>query len=367
MKILRFVCLCLSLLADLTTSAQNDSAVQRERLFRKSSFIPIPIGYYTPETGWGGGAAAFYTFRLRGQTDGNRPSQVQIGLAYTQKKQLLAYLPFQYFSKNEAWQSYGELGYYRYVYPFFGIGNRTSPAEEEIFSANYPRLRFNLLRQIAHHQYFGLRYWWDDYNIVKTKPGGLFFTENFDGKNGGVVSGAGLIWNYDNRDSLFYPTHGWLVEAEVFFNRKMLGSDLNFSRFSIDAALYFSPTRRQVIALNGWVASLHGDPPFQQLALIGGTRKMRGFLEGRFRDRKLWMLQAEWRSKIWRRFGGVLFTGAGSVAPDFPNLLEEKIHLTAGGGLRFTLSKKDHINLRFDVATNQEKDLLYYLTVREAF
>lgn len=352
-----------------TGIAQSDTtgSVQKEKLFRKSSLIPIPIIYYTPETRLAGGVAVLYTFRTRGQTDQVRPSQVQLGAAYTQEKQVLLYLPFQVFFTDESWQAYGELGYYRYVYQFFGIGNETVAKAEEPYDVLYPRVRLNLLRRLAPHHYFGIRYWWDDYRISRVEDEGLLDTGDITGREGGVVSGAGLVWNFDSRDQIFYPTQGFWVEGEMFANNKVIGSSFNFNRLSLDAAAYFSRTEKQVVALNAWAVLHQGDVPFQQLAFIGGPKKMRGYFEGRFRDRNLWMLQAEYRLLLSGRFGAVAFGGLGAVSPDVASFFSQRVHYTFGAGLRFQLSKKDHINLRLDVGGNEQGEVFPYLTVREAF
>jgi len=346
---------------------QRDTSPPFGKFIRKSSLIPIPILYYTPETRWAGGLAALLTFRTRGQSDEIRPSQITLGFAYTQEKQVLLYLPFQFFSKDESWQTYGELGYYKYVYQYFGTGNDTRKADEESYDVTYPRLRVNVLKEIATHHYLGFRYWWDDYQIKRLKEGGLLEQNHTTGSRGGTISGAGLVWNFDSRDQLFYPRNGVWTEVELFFNRKELGSDFNFFRFSIDATTYLSKKPGGVWALNGWLVANSGDVPFQQLAFIGGPKKMRGYFEGRFRDKNLWTLQAEYRMKIRRRFGAVVFAAAGAVGPELHRLFSQQPHATFGTGLRFMLSTKDKINLRLDVAGNDMGAFFPYLTVKEAF
>jgi len=354
--------------AGSTLAAQDTTGVwQSGRWFRKSSLIVIPILYYTPETRLAGGAAGLFTFFAQGQSDAQRRSQLQLGAAYTQERQLLLYFPFQVFFGGDAWQVAGELGYYRYVYRFFGIGNETRVEDEEFYDVHFPRVRLNLLKRLAPRHYLGLRYWWDDYRIVRTEEGGLLDTGEITGSDGGVLSGAGLLWNVDSRDQIFYPTRGFWSETELFINHRVLGSDFNFQRLSIDAAAYFSKSPEQVWAINAWMVFLHGDPPFQELAFIGGPKKMRGYFEGRLRDKHLWMLQAEYRFLVTGRFGATVFTGAGTVAPDLASLFTRQVHFTFGAGARYRLSKKDPINLRLDLGVNGQGEFFPYLTVREAF
>ena len=359
--------LSLFLAASALPAQPAADTARQEKLLRKSSLIAVPIIFYTPETRWAGGGAVLYSFRFRGQGEQGRLSQVQLGGAYTQERQVLLYLPFQLFLQNEAWQAYGELGYYRYIYQFFGLGNDTRKADQESYDAIFPRLRLNLLRRVAPGHYLGLRYWWDDYRIPRTDEGGILSTGSLIGSRGGVISGAGLVWNYEGRDQIFYPSKGFWTEAELFFNQRALGSDFNFSRFSLDAAAYFSQSPRRVLALNAWLVFTQGEVPFQQLAFIGGPKKMRGYFEGRLRDKHLWMAQAEYRLLLPGRFGAAAFAGLGAVSPDVASFFRQGLHYTYGAGLRFRLSKNDHINLRLDVAGNGQGEFFPYLTVREAF
>jgi outer membrane protein assembly factor BamA len=352
-----------------TSLSGQDSLAQVEeprKFIEKSSLIVLPLAFYTPETRFGGGVGGLYAFRFGNEPEESRPSQVELGLAYTQNEQILLYLPFFIYSDNERWFYSGELGYYRYVYQYFGIGNET-PQEGEIYQANYPRVRLNVQRRLGSSVYVGLRYWFDDYRISEKEDLGLLATTEVTGSNGGIVSGLGAIADWDTRDEVFFPTKGRWYKFVTFFNRKQFGSDFNFARFSFDGSEYIPIGKKNVLALNGFVDFLSGDVPFQQLALIGGPRKMRGYFEGRFRDKNLWMFQAEYRWPIKGIFGMTFFANAASVAPDLNTLLSEQVHFAGGLGLRIRLSKEDKVNLRVDLGINEEGQVFPYFTVGEAF
>ncbi|MEZ5057464.1 MAG: BamA/TamA family outer membrane protein [Saprospiraceae bacterium] len=347
--------------------AQDSSGNKEEAFIRKSSFIVLPIIYYTPETRFAFGGASLYAFRWQGQSDTLRPSQLQLGFAYTQENQILSYLPFQFFFDEENWQIKGELGYYRYVYQFFGVGNNTLESNKEAYDVTFPRLRLDVMKKIAPYQYAGLRYWMDDYNITKVEEGGFLDERRFTGADGGFVSGAGLIWNYDSRNMIFFPSKGYFIQAQGFFNRKELGSDFNFTRLGFDAAAYFSKGEKNIFAFNLVNTYTFGNPPFQELAFLGGAKKMRGYFEGRLRDNHNWIAQAEYRRIIWKWIGINLFSAAGAVGNQPSDLFKNQVHFTYGAGLRFTIGKKDHVNLGLDYAGNEQGEFFPYLTVGEAF
>lgn len=357
-----FICFFLPFL-----KSQTDSISIKEPLFRKSSIIILPLAFYTPETRLGGGVATVYAFRIRGNSDKTKSSQAQLGFAYTQEKQILSYLPFQLYFDEQQWFAYGELGYYRYVYQFFGIGNDTKEIDKEAYDANYPRIRLNVLKKVAPKIYLGLRYWFDDYQIENRYSEGILTNNNITGQTGGIISGVGLVANRDSRDQVFYPAEGNFTDLVLYTNQKNLGSDFNFTRFSIDAAQYIQLSENGILATNAFIDFVFGTPPFQQLAFIGGSKKMRGFFEGRYRDKKLWLLQAEYRQWIWKFIGATVFVGVGSVAPEIDDFTSRKIHYSFGSGLRFRVSKKDKINLRLDAGFDENFNFLPYLTINEAF
>ncbi|MCI5058930.1 MAG: hypothetical protein MRY83_22645, partial [Flavobacteriales bacterium] len=104
------------------TYSQNDSLSVEDSAKTKNSLIGFPFAFFTPETKWGGGAGALYAFRFKGEPPNSKPSQIQLGFAYTQLKQLLVYFPFQLFVEDAKYFVYGELGYFIYNFNYYGIG-----------------------------------------------------------------------------------------------------------------------------------------------------------------------------------------------------------------------------------------------------
>jgi outer membrane protein assembly factor BamA len=99
---------------------------------------------------------------------------------------------------------------------------------------------------------------------------------------------------------------------------------------------------------------------------LGGPSLLRGYREGRFRDRRLAVLEGEVRFPIAWRFGGVVFAGVGDVAHDagdVPALRE--LERALGLGVRFRMNDAG-VRLRADGAWGREGGGLY-LSVGEAF
>ena len=345
-----------------TAYAQSaDSAAAQDST--RNRVYGLPVAFYTPETNLAFGVAGVYAFRIAHDT---ADSQVQALAIYTLNKQLLLYAPFQVRWHQNQYYSYGEVGYYRYVYQFYGIGNPAPLDEPEFYEVNFPRIRLNLLRRVYPNLYAGLRYWFESYQIVKTDPDGLLANENITGNQGGLTSSAGLVSIYDSRNNIFFPGHGWYIETLVQHDNHWTGSDFRYTTFSVDASTYFTTSWKHVIALNGYAVTQQGEPPFHLLAMLGGSKQLRGYFEGRFRDKNLMLLQAAYRAPLFWRLGAVAFIGYGGVAPQINTFSADNFKLAGGAGLRFALDQQKKINIRLDAGFGKQTSG-YYLTIGEAF
>ncbi|MEQ8703316.1 MAG: BamA/TamA family outer membrane protein [Phaeodactylibacter sp.] len=360
MKTTLFLLLCFG--AGLLYGQDSKDSLQQS----SSRIVALPIVFLTPETSWGFGAAGIYTFRLPGESPESRPSQLQLGGAYTLENQVLAYLPFQVFAKAGQYNVYGELGYYRYTYFYYGIGNQYEDYDGELFDLAFPRVRLNAARRTFGQWYVGFRFWLDDMDVSGLEPGGLLEAEGATGQSGGLLTAAGGFLLLDQRDNVFYPTAGHYLELGAVRSGSFVGSQFDFTKYALDARKYWSAGTGAVVALNAYLEANTGDPPFTHLALMGGTRRMRGFYEGRYRDRQMAILQASYRFPLFWRLKGAVFGGLGNVARQISGFRAQNTRWTAGLGLRFLLLEAEQVHVRLDYGFG-EGTSGFYLTVGEAF
>lgn len=357
---------CGACLPALSQGVPNDST----RGIKISSLFGLPIAYYTPETRWAGGLAGLMAFRFRSDSASSRPSQLQLGFAYTQERQFLSYLPFTIFADNERWYLYGELGYYRYTYFFYGLGNENTNPDGELYDVNFPRLRIHAMREVKPRWYVGGHYWLDKFDIANVDPAGRLADPQRDitGRSGGVISAPGLITLLDGREDVFAPESGYYLEGLAQISRAWTGSPFDYSRFTIDGRYYVPllPKLHHVLALQGYADLTQGDAPFNALPLLGGGKRMRGYYEGRFRDKNLIMAQAEYRFPLFWRIGAAGFFSVGTIFPSWKDLSSEYLRYAGGGGLRIRISKTDRVNIRLDAAFGPGTSG-YYVTIGEAF
>lgn len=348
------------LVAFLFVFRLNTCAAQSAARDSSLRFFGVPLLFYTPDTRWGIGAAGILTFPTHPLR-----SSVTFNFSITQNRQLLIFMPYSWFGNNNRWRAYGELGWYRYLYQYFGIGNRTPNDYIETYTARFPRIRITAAKRLKAPNSLGIRFFLDDFHIVSSSEGGEINAGTAPGARGGVSSSVGPVWVYDSRDNAFFPRKGWLAEGVFTADHRLSGSDFSFVRCSLDIARYFS-VGKTVLAAHGIAIFTAGDVPFFQMPQIGGPRRLRGYPDGKYRDRHLLMAQAEWRFPLFWRFKGVFFGGGGTVMGRPGE--KARFRPNAGAGLRIEFDRRQKLHLRIDYGIGKGAgNSGFYATVGEAF
>lgn len=343
--------------------AQIDSLITDE--VNKVSVTVYPVLFYLPETRWAAGGACLVTFRLPGESQKSRPSSFNGGVAYTQNKQLLFFFPYNLYKNNNALKVIGELGFYRYFYNHYGIGNESDQEDRETYDVIYPRIHTSILQRFGDF-YIGLKTRYDNYNITELKEGGLLASDKWAVQGGGQIFTYGPLIQYDTKDYQFHPSKGWLSEVGLITSKDGVLSDATFTKFHLDARHYGSFKQDHIIASNIYLGHIWGDVPFSELFYYGSNKRARGLSDRRFKDRSFLAVQSEYRFPIWRWLGGVAFAGTSAVGEGTNDLLSNRFRWTGGGGLRLTLNKEDRVRLRLDYAFSEE-GTNFYLTANNTF
>jgi hypothetical protein len=311
----------------------------------------IPALIYSPETSLGIGARAIRVFRPKGgSTDNLRPSTLPITLIHTLNNQTIFTTELELWANENRDYFNGRIELSNFPFYFFGIGNDPLPIDEgELYASRYVYLHLAFQRKIAKGLYFGPRYEFRADNIYDRLPGGILEGSQVSGYDGQRLSGIGLNLNHDTRDNIFQPTKGWYNRFGWMGFIPVLGSNFTFNQYTLDFRKYFIITERQVLAIQSWWSFTTGDPTFQHISLIGGSDRMRGYFEGRFRDNHAFVQQAEYRIPIYRNLGIVVFGHAGQVTSKLGNFRFSKMKYGGGFGFRYKINQEG-LNIRFDIA-----------------
>lgn len=350
---------CFIIPACIVQASTTDST---KHISKKTKLRLVPVISYAPETRLLFGVGGLLPFQCYGDS-ATHHSLVEAFVAYTQNNQDYIYVPYWLYSKDNNYYFEGEADYYNYSYYYWGIG--TNRVAEELYNVRFPKLSVSAYRRVLPHFYAGIDYYYENDVIWKTEDGGALSTGEITGSKGSANSGAGIDLLYDTRDSIYYPHNGWYIKANSYFDSPTLGATYSYQKFTGSIAWYKSLSAGTILALNEFTQIMSGTIPFNQMALVGGTKQIRGYYAGYYRDDDLTYAQAELRVHLIGRFGAVAFAsealfGNAHVFPESPGFIPAE-----GVGLRYNYNVKHHINLRGDVGYG--KSVEYYFTIQEAF
>ena len=144
-------------------------------------------------------------------------------------------------------------------------------------------------------------------------------------------SAPGLKFQWDTRDSQFFPRRGQLLRgADRGCAPQGARRLFRLLRGKIAWNQYLGLTPRQVLAFREVISVVAGDTPFYALPRLGQGSDIRGFKAGEYQDNILLAAQVEYRLQMLAWLGAVAFFGVGEVQPDVGSLNFKDL-LPAGG------------------------------------
>ncbi len=362
----RIIFLAFLLSISINIHGQDSTVTSDTTKHKMFDWFAYPFAFYTPEVNlaFGGGGITYFRTSHRKDT---RPSKITLSAYYSINHQYLVYLyPVIFFNRNMD-EASAEIYFENKIDKLYGIGN-SSP---DILNPAYGYTNFSIIakfrREFISGLYLTAAYEFMNFHVIDTKENPYLNNDVVYGSDGGVTSGLGYGLTYDNRDNVFYPSRGNLLEFYALHFAPMFGSDYKFNSFFFDLRSYHAITKDDnIIALQGFAALTTGDPPFYALPKLGGQHMMRGYFEGRYRDRNYLMAQVEYRKNLFWRFDGILFLGLGDVGNDFSDFGLSSIKYSYGGGLRYILDEDEKLNVRVDIGFGKDT-MGFYFGVEEAF
>jgi hypothetical protein len=327
----------------------------------KTSWFALPVVFWLPETKLGYGATGGLHHRLEGAA---RPSSIFLTSVYTLQQQG---------SVDLAWDVYGQTGALftgraRLVHfpdAFYGVGPRTHVDDREAFTRRFAEAQVSYEWALGSPAVrAGPRIDVRRERIIDVDEGGELAAGSVPGAYGFSAAGLGGSVTWDTRDGTFWPARGaWVQAAGLWYPG--LGDRPRFARGGVEGRQFLPLGEGRVLGLAAAAEGASADTPFTLLPRLGSTRYLRGWREGRFRDRLSWWAQSELRVPITGRWAATAFAGLGDIAPRVGAFSLETVKTSAGLGARFRLTPEG-ANVRVDVAASRAGVELYVL-VLEAF
>lgn len=322
---------------------------------KRSSFIILPVLSSAPETGVEVGGASLYSYYSDTLQQGTRVSNIFAYATITTKGQNRINISTTYWSPQNKYHLFAGIGRIDFPIDFYGIGNDTRKANADPLGQKRYRLLLEGEKLVAKNLYVGVVAGGYKYDFTSANPAGIFNTSpQVEDRAGGTFVYIGPSLIYDSRNNNTYTTKGIMINAYYNIMHGVFGNNgYNGGSFNIEYSQFIPVCKKLVLGLNAQEQSLTGArSPFYLLPQMGNDEIMRGYYEGRYRDRNLIAAQAELRYRLTERFGVVGFVGAGEVFHSSFTLPTLKPNM--GGGLRYFFDIEKGLSVRVDYGIGQK-------------
>ena len=323
---------------------------------KKGSFVVLPVISSAPETGLelgGSGLYSFYTDTLGNDT---RVSNLFAYATLTTKGQSRLNLSGSYWTPHNRYHFTASVGYINFPFDFYGIGNNTKKADADRLGQKRVRAVFAAEKKIGNYVYLGLVGGGYDYRFNDQDGAGIFATDpTIDGKHGGALLYIGPSFVFDTRNNNTYTTKGGMLTS--YFNiMNGVGSNSSYSGgfLNVELTHFFALSKKFVLGFDVQSQNMTGSQsPFYLLPTLGSDEMMRGYYNGRFRDRNLIAGQTELRYRMSERFGIVGFIGGGEVFNK--EFSTDQLKPNYGGGLRYFFDVQKGLSIRVDYGVGEKR------------
>lgn len=244
---------------------------------------------------------------------------------------------------------------------YWGIGYQNGKyGASTKYTINEIYLKLDLLKKIIPNTYIGFIGEFVNRNADKFgNPDCLLGEERVSSYGGG-----GLSLSYDTRDFIPNPYDGIYAKLEYIIYPHFIGNRNTITKTEASFRAYKQVWKGGVLAYELQGIFQGGTVPWNMLVLSGGSRMMRGYYEGRYRDRMMVGTQVELRQHVWRRNGIVVWAGAGNLFNDFSDFHFKETLPTVGFGYRWEF--KNRVNVRLDYGFGRGESAFYF-NINEAF
>ncbi len=326
-------------------------------------FVAFPIVAFTPETSFVLAGAGLFFFKISDDPDTPR-SDLLTTAAYTLRGQGVVQIEPSFFFGDGAWEFSTAFLFLDWPSDFFGIKGDTveEPVEYNNLQAEG---EFIVNRRIFENVYAGLAYEISYSDLTLPQDSDLF-TADLPGREGGLISGIGIRFRWDTRDTRFATTEGSRFSVESTNFNEAFGGDFTYTKSRVDLR-HFMNWSNHTLGLHAVTRLTMGDPPFYDMSTIGGSNQLRGVFSGKFVDNHMYVLQSEYRTPylLWR-FGLAAFAGVGQTFAHLEDITPSAWEWGAGGGIRFAVREEERVNIRLDFGY-AEDGLSIYFGLAEAF
>lgn len=329
---------------------------------KKFDFSVIGGPYYSSDTKFGIGLVAAGLYRTSAADSMLMPSDVSLYLKATTSMYFELGLRGNHIAPGDRMRINYIVNIAQIASHFWGIGydNNVNDDNDSRYKYIRSQAEANFIWRLARNFYIGPSVSFDYVNGRHFQKPWLW--EGQDDRTFNL--GVGFTIQYDNRDFLTNASRGMYMKIDQRFNPRFLLNCYAFSMTALQFSWYHPLWKSATIAMQFRSKFTYGNTPWGLMPTLGGSENMRGYFEGRYRDKCEMDFCIELRQHVWRRNGAVVWVGAGTVFPEFKALRWRKVLPNYGIGYRWEFKKK--MNVRLDLGFGKHQTGIIF-SINEAF
>jgi len=334
----------------------TDSTTISEKDEKKVDFQVMPYISYNRNLKFMAGAIPMIMYRIDQEDTVSPKSLSGLSAVYTTNESYFIAFFNQLYFKEDLWRAQLFAVHGNYNSQFY-LQDLTSGAFYD-YGTITTILSAGVRRKIKNKLYAGFTYTYSHYD---TEYADDIQPESITSTNAIEVNGL-----YDDRNSVYYPTHGNKTQIRLISYPTWFGNDVKANRILTTHNKYFSMKNgRDVFAARFSGNFALGQIPFEQQQTVGG-KDIRGYTDGKYRGEGLMALQGEYRLNFQNRMGVVGFAGLATIYGSENEDFDWKAYPGIGVGYRYKAFESVNFNIGLDAAIGKD-DWGIYFRIGEAF
>ena len=324
------------------------------------NFIGGP--YYSSDTKFGIGLVGAGMYRMAGCPMTMQPSNVSLFGSFSTVGFWMVGVRGNNLFPDDRYRINYKVYLYSFPTAYWGVGydNCCNDDNETEMNRFQGSVSAEFLVRVARNLYMGPMAAWDYIkgSEIKGHP------ELFDGDSLRLNNyGIGVCVQYDTRDIITCASRGIYFYLSQMVRPKWLGNDKAFYTTNLRFSFYQRVWKGGILAGDLKGEFVFGHPTWANMARLGEQGSMRGYYEGRYRDKHSMAAQLELRQHVWRRNGVVVWAGVGNVFHDGRTFRK----LLPNYGLGYRWEFKKGMNVRLDYGRGRNGESGFTFNINEAF
>lgn len=264
---------------------------------------------------------------------------------------------------REKWRIDYTLYFFSFPSTFWGIGysNGNNDLNESEYLRLQAQVKADVMYRVAKNLYIGPTI---SYDYSKGKD---FADSTLHLIAGGPAqtsyAGYGAVLSYDSRDFIPNAYKGFYIKLIQKGYTNFTGKP--FFNTTVNADYYQRVWKGAILAFDFLGEFQYGKVPWTMKSKLGGSYRMRGYYEGRYRDNNSMSLQMEYRQKIYNRHGIAAWVGCGTVWGDVEKFSWS--HMLPNYGIGYRWEFKNRMNVRLDYGFGKKGQSGFMFSINEAF